>query len=159
MMNSDGLSRSDSYRSTGDFLGTYRLIHEAPVTASWTVGQTTINVIEGTDKTTGWLDLNRNGKGDRGGREAPSKWPSSACLHLRQGRHLYREQRQPPDHGRQQTWSNTGLQGSGVASGRQAGEASIHLSNRSQEAISAAIRVLPILSPRGAAPSHPRSGT
>ena len=61
------LQSDHTYRSTGDFLGTYRLIREDPVFASWTVGQTTINVIGGIDEMTGCLDLNRNGKCDDGG--------------------------------------------------------------------------------------------
>jgi hypothetical protein len=55
-----------SYRSTGDFLGTYRLIEET-VRTSWTVGATTIKVIEGTDQMSGCLDLNGDRKCDRNG--------------------------------------------------------------------------------------------
>lgn len=60
------LQPDGSWRSTGDFLGTYQLLTEV-VVSSTPVGEYTLKVIKGTDKLTGCLDLNHNKKCDRGG--------------------------------------------------------------------------------------------
>lgn len=55
-----------SYRSTGDFLGTYTLLSEEQV-SSTRVGGYTLKIIKGSDQLAGCLDLNHNRKCDRHG--------------------------------------------------------------------------------------------